>query len=207
MITKPYPFQWHRAVPDPDLMPGAVLYLINLRENLPVRFPIKLCLFRRTLRAVSEIPGWIDGPWMHPPWKRFRGSAPGDDIIYAVQFTGNGIDCVKVVCSVLMEHFLLFCFIMGRKPVLCHFKMEWREKGRYQAAVVTEKLVTGTAVTYIPTPDVVTAQNAVERFPWIWIREKKEPSGRLSVCIVLITFHRSDPPPLRIHNCTARREG
>ncbi len=93
MITKFYTFQCHRAVSDSDLVPGAVLDLINLREYLPVRLSVKLYLFRRTLRAVPEVSGWINDSGMHPPWKwrqKYFDNVSSDDFqAAAVDYARN----------------------------------------------------------------------------------------------------------------------
>ena len=60
MVVVLYCGQRDLAVPYPDPVPWAVLDFIELREDLPVRFPVKFYLFCGTFRTETQITGWVN---------------------------------------------------------------------------------------------------------------------------------------------------
>jgi hypothetical protein len=81
---------------------------------------------------------------------------------YAVKFAGHGINGIKIIGSVLMEHIPGIETGYRRSPVPYHLKMERRKERGHQAAVITEQLDAGVPVACIPAPYMVAAEYAVE---------------------------------------------
>ena len=162
MIVGLYSSHRYRAVPYPDPVPWAVFDFIELREDLPVRFSIQFYLLCSTFRAETQMTGRIDEPWMHPVGKRSRCPASLNDVLYAVKFAGKGINGIKIVGGVLMEHLPGIQPGCRRGPVPYHVKMKGCKERGYQAGVITEQLDAGVPVACIPTPYMVAAEYTVE---------------------------------------------
>ena len=158
MVAEPYSGQRDLAVPYPDPVPWAVFDFIELREDLPVRFSIQFYLLCSTFRAETQMTGRIDEPWMHPVGKRSHCPASLNDVLYAVKFAGKGINGIKIVGGVLMEHLPGIQPGCRRGPVPYHVKMKGCKERGYQAGVITEQLDAGVPVACIPAPYMVAAE-------------------------------------------------